>query len=302
MVSLSRLGASLVCRSDGACSVQCAFSLLFAYITISMIHKTFLLIQMNDSISELSSYLEKFLSTDYLPHVDFPRVNCCGSSKSLYCTECLKLLIDPSYWPESILKGELKLPFDLDIILYDNRRQCSSIHAMVLLNESLKHSSTSVHDNPIDNSSPLQTSSGSKMIHLIDIQRGDLVPSYYDNNTDDSSTCTYLLFPSSDSVPLSSVANQVRKLIVLDCKWTKCNTLPKELQNLNKVMHLISLSSSIIYTEIHWMDSSYSYAVTMLYKYLYTSFFLSSLKLKFMVNDSGTFRLYTKGIFLLEMA
>jgi hypothetical protein len=183
------------------------------------------MMSLDDSILQLSCYLEQFLTPD-LHEVRFPRVECCGSSKSLYCTECLTLLIDPSHWPTSILHGKLKLPFDLDIILDDRRRSCSSLHAMVLLRASCS-SSTLLKDDPVADESLHH----SEPIQLIDLQREDnAIPSYIDHFNS-----TYLLFPSSDSIPLSSVADKVSKLIVLDCKWTKCNTLPKELQTLNKV-------------------------------------------------------------------
>jgi len=177
----------------------------------------------DDSIVNLGNYLDKFLPSDS-KKIQYPRVDCCGSSKSLYCTECFKLLLDKSQWPESILNGDLKLPFELDIILDDRRRSSSSLHAMVLMKAAASHRAALDLDDEVKS-----TAIHNSTIHMIDVQRDELIPSY-----ENSLNSTFLLFPSPDSVPLSSVIEKVSKLVVLDCKWTRCKTIRTELRILTK--------------------------------------------------------------------
>jgi hypothetical protein len=65
---------------------------------------------------------------------------------------------------------------------------------------------------------------------LYDLERGDALPNF-------SGGGTYILFPvPGESVPLASVASDINRLVVLDCKWTKssCKDRP-ELRGLPKV-------------------------------------------------------------------
>eukprot|EP00957_Ditylum_brightwellii_P030516 2311353-Ditylum_brightwellii.AAC.1 len=95
----------------------------------------------------------------------------------------------------------VQLPFDLDIILDDRRNSSTGLHAVVMLGAS--NESNKNHNN----------------VSLIDNARDDTIPPYNTNNN------TYLLFPSKDSIPLSSVSTTITKLVVLDCKWTKSSLL-----------------------------------------------------------------------------
>ena len=154
----------------------------------------------------LENYLNSFL---HERQCFFPRVKCCGSSKSLYCSECYNLLVPQESTPLAIQKGHLDLPFDMDIILDDRRRSASGIHAAVLLNASQLGRKESLKE-------------GSS-IQIIDAKKGDKLPCYSDE-FGDTNTGTFVLFPSKSSVPISKVAGKLSRLIVLDCKWTRTGT------------------------------------------------------------------------------
>jgi len=277
--------------------------------------------------SNLEEYLDDFLENKR----SYPRIHCCGSSKSLYCTECQRLLIPKSEWPPSLLDGHLQLPFDLDIILNDRKKSATGFHAVVLLKEdgrfdsgllnlgttteatavalaagADKDSSVVVegeqqHEHCIETAhhhrrqdsnddascdrnnhncnnlneledevvEPKIQSNGSKIknysstttntntditssrlrkkvrLFNIGIESDDAgrskqqeykddpspqsLPSYSAEEEDtveerrshpQQQQGTFLLFPSEDSIPLSTVASEVTRLIVLDCKWT----------------------------------------------------------------------------------
>lgn len=92
---------------------------------------------------KLSTYLDSFLS---LSHDDVRykgecyrnRIECCGSSPSLYCSQCCRLLVRPKsmLWPKSVYSGTLKLPFDLHVVLDDRRTSAAGLHAVTLLEAS----------------------------------------------------------------------------------------------------------------------------------------------------------------------
>jgi hypothetical protein len=69
-------------------------------------------------------------------------------------------------------------------------------------------------------------------VSLMDVKRGDPIPDY------STTAQTYLLFPSLDSVTMSSV-NDISTLVVLDCKWTKTSLSSSSLSHLPRV-HLSS--------------------------------------------------------------
>lgn len=164
----------------------------------------------NKDEEELGLYLNSFLEDRKV--FPIPRKKCCGTSRSLYCTECCKLLVEKREWPTSIQKGRLELPFDLDIVLDDRRNSATGFHALVLCNES-----QSVKEE-------------CQKVRLFDIEREDTLPNYEDEEN------TFILFPSSDSIPITAVAHSIKRLVVMDCKWTKSSSknLP-QLQNLQKV-------------------------------------------------------------------
>ena len=63
---------------------------------------------MEDAEERLRNYLQSLLVDNKKPL--FPRVSCCGTSRSFYCTECSKLLIPVKNWPLSIQNGTFTLP------------------------------------------------------------------------------------------------------------------------------------------------------------------------------------------------
>jgi len=212
---------------------------------------------------ELQSTLEEYLKSFLHNRQRYDRINCCGSSKSLYCTECYRLLIPKSEWPSPLQEGHLKLPFDLDIILNDRKKSATSLHAIVLLRESLSckvakeaeakaekekkcfrpHSSKD--DSYYNNATKIHLTQcnelkqkSSDVVRLFSADSSHSLPSYFEKS---GHRGTFLLSPSHDSIPLSSVAVEISRLVVLDCKWTKSSTQQKlpELTGIQKV-HLDS--------------------------------------------------------------
>lgn len=143
----------------------------------------------------VQNYLEKFLS-ETPPTTEigrtFQRVVCCNSSRSLYCEECCRLLVQDDSLPISCRRRNhserpLKLPFDLHVILDDCRKSATGLHAVALLNGTGDRDETSNYSCDLES------------VKLVDLEKDD-VPRYIDD------TCTYLLFPSpGESVPLESV-------------------------------------------------------------------------------------------------
>ena len=148
----------------------------------------------------VTAYLDSFP-----PSRKNDRVKCCGSSRSLYCPECCRLVIPKKDWPSCLQDHSLQLPFDLHIVLDDHRATATGLHAVALL---------------------------TNQVSLIDVKRGDPIQDYR------CADQTYLLFPSPDSVPLSTV-NGIFTLVVLDCKWAKTSLSNSYLSYLPRV-HLSS--------------------------------------------------------------
>ena len=167
----------------------------------------------NPHEATLSTYMSSFL--ERAEGDKFPRKKCCGTSRSLYCTECCQLLIERERWPLPIQTGHLDLPFNLDIILSDRRLSATGFHAHVLLQASLGYNHVSIRQ---ESSEDEDTSTSLERVRLFDIENGESIPSYEGHDS------TFVLFPSNKSVPLSSVSKSIHRLIVLDCKWTKAGT------------------------------------------------------------------------------
>ncbi len=179
----------------------------------------------------------------------FPRVKCCGSSKGLYCDVCQKLLVPRGEWPVAIQNGTLKLPFDLDVILNDRRRSSSGFHAIVLLGASQQQSqsqsqSREEHEEEGQkrekfdiNGNDFCRKKRKCVTRLIDVKEGDEIPYYNRRNNnidirdkdkqDEVDDTAFLLFPSKHSIPISKVVSKIKKLVVLDCKWTKTSIIQK---------------------------------------------------------------------------
>ena len=195
--------------------------------------------------------VQKYLASFLEKPLDFGRQRCCNSSQSLYCKDCLRLLVPCRSLPVAITsrwklikshrleehnehcksqehfrhseseKRPLQLPFDLQIVLSDRRGSATGLHAVALLDEKRgRNKAGSSQNGPRIDGSDHETSSSLSVndsVTLIDLANGGKIPRY--QHVDSSGT--FLLFPSSDSVPLESVAMNVRTLVVLDCKWTK---------------------------------------------------------------------------------
>ena len=176
------------------------------------------------SSNVVGDYLDSCMTPESLEkQKEWPRVNCCCTSRSLYCSECYALLIPPNEWPTTFNR----LPFHLHIILQDRRNAATGLHAKVL-DESLDVDQSNSHNH----------------VQVFDLERLDPLPKSYPEHT-------YLLFPSEDSVPLESVRHQVHTLVVLDCKWTKSSSRQDpRLANLPRV-HLTRPSTISYYWRWH---------------------------------------------------
>eukprot|EP00934_Nitzschia_sp_Nitz4_P007402 Nitzschia sp. Nitz4//scaffold4_size323378//206492//207331//NITZ4_000678-RA/size323378-processed-gene-0.366-mRNA-1//-1//CDS//3329553453//7392//frame0 len=147
-----------------------------------------------DSEERLVQYLQ-----DTHPNPEWPRrVKCCDSSRSLYCTECCRVLIEKQEFPPAIREGRLRFPFDLDIILDVKERKSGSTGIQVVaLANALKSCSTPERH---------------PTVSLYDLKTQPL-PEY-----DPNEPGLFVLFPDKDSVPISTICP--KKLVVLDIKWT----------------------------------------------------------------------------------
>ena len=162
----------------------------------------------------VTNYLDSFL------HQKSERIQCCGTSRALFCPECLRLLAPTSDLPQCIREGSLKLPFKLHIILDDRRNSATGLQAPALL--------------------------GKEQASLCDINR-DKSPAGKPGCLNGQGT--YVLFPSPDSVPLSSV-NDISTLVVLDCKWTRTAPTTSLVSDLPRV-HLSSPPNQSHYWKSH---------------------------------------------------
>jgi DTW domain-containing protein YfiP len=151
---------------------------------------------------KIRCYLDSFRSLEsWNSRKQWLRKVCCGTSRSLYCPECYELLIPAEDWPKQIEA----LPFHLDIVVHDRRNVATGLHAKIL-NDLRLNAHESFHD-----------SDRGSTVRIFDLERLDSLPSSFPDDT-------YLLFPSEDSVPLTSPRRPVNTLVVLDCKWTKSSS------------------------------------------------------------------------------
>jgi DTW domain len=183
------------------------------------------------------------------------RVECCRSSRSLYCPECCTVLIPRDHWPTSIRNGSLSLPFTFDIVLDVKERRSSSTGIQVMaICDMMARCSSNHNGTERPNKEDLKTVSTFndfscdsfwwRNANLYDLSRVP-VPQYTDlglereNRTThggcskSSAVGTYVLFPQKGkSVPLSSVAHKLRRLVVLDIKWSRLGLITTNNPNL----------------------------------------------------------------------
>jgi DTW domain len=150
--------------------------------------------------------------------VDYSRVTCdtCNASRSLFCSECTRILLPSDQWPQPIRNRTVYLPFDVDIILNDRRVSATGVQFHTIW-------SSMEQGNPVEISRDNAESRRATVCRLFDVDRNDEIPNYSDQNADGN---TFLLFPGPTSKPVSSIVDdegisKVKRLVVLDCKWSK---------------------------------------------------------------------------------
>lgn len=175
----------------------------------------------DEAQERLASFLEQFGEKALNDSVRC-RCKTCGDNRAMYCSECCRILVPHVRWPKPIRDGSLKLPFDLDIVLDDRRASATGVQLMSVVKSTL--SQCEMHDDGEHGDKP--------NVRLFDIEKNDPLPEY----TNDVDSGTFLLFPSRDSKPLSSVASSVERLVVLDCTWTRSSIrLDPSIASLQKV-------------------------------------------------------------------
>ena len=178
----------------------------------------------DEAFQLLQQFLERCEGTFQEPR----RCECpsCGASRSIYCYDCCEVLLPMDQRPDGL--QELSLPFSVDFVLDDRRASATGVQAVSVLK---------------------QITNGKNVYRLLDQSvttvDGEGIPDY------SAMEGAYFLFPSDTSVSLSSVASQVRHLVVLDCKWSKSH-LRKDprLLSLPKV-HLDSQPQESFYWRWH---------------------------------------------------
>jgi hypothetical protein len=153
------------------------------------------------SESEADETLARYLEScaDLIPG---SRTVCdgCMVSRFLYCPDCYEILVPKESWPESLRNGTFRLPFDVDIILDDKRASATGIQLATAMKEV---------DKPARDS-----------VTVYDCGRNDEIPKYEEGSESEG---TYVLFPGPSSQSLSSVltTSGIKKLVILDCKWSR---------------------------------------------------------------------------------
>jgi DTW domain len=232
----------------------------------------------------LIDYLKECAAS--LPTVSRIKCPTCNASVKSYCFTCVELYETESL-PLCIQKGSLDLPFGVDFILDDRRASATGIPVMTLLRECSKQKErrqreqVGVTTSNVDNNNQQdgiqqgsdyaadnRLSEGSSDSHEIagkdpspatDIITAPLMKArlfdYYKGQIPDytnDADGTYLLFPDSTSVPLSSLdVYTIKRLVLLDCKWSRTSTrmLPS-IASLPKV-HLDQIPSQSFYWRWH---------------------------------------------------
>lgn len=152
--------------------------------------------------------------------VDYSRVTCetCNASRSLFCSECASILLPSDQWPQPIRDRKVYIPFDVDIVLNDRRVSSTGVQFHSIISSMTQNTSDNYSGDKIGTAESLNITT----CRLFDVERNEEIPNYSDQCTEG----TFLLFPGPTSQPLSSIVNEagvsmVKRLVVLDCKWSK---------------------------------------------------------------------------------
>lgn len=170
----------------------------------------------------LASYLES-VSDETKSQAISNRVYCCDASRSLYCPECYRILVPTGLWPGSISF----FPFhSVDIILGIKERRTSSTGIQMMCvcrmfaEAAIDKKKLLEHDPRIDKvpfTINERNVSWWENIKLHDLNKNNTLPPF---ESDEEGT--FVLFPEEGkSVPISSVAHKIKRLIILDIKWTR---------------------------------------------------------------------------------
>ena len=179
--------------------------------------------------------LSDFLENANQIKVDTSRRPCptCGASRSLYCFDCCRLLVVPS----EEAACDIHLPFSVDLILDDRRASATGVQAFTMLQQQPGESPDKLTH------------------HLFDQSKGEGISDYTVTTTSfnppQPQPGVYLLFPSEKSVGLSTVAPHVRRLVLLDCKWSKSNIRRDERLAVLPRVHLDGAPSESFYWRWH---------------------------------------------------
>jgi len=148
-----------------------------------------------------------------------PRGRCdqCGASRSLYCFDCCRLLLSADQWPASVRDGSLRLPFGVDLILDDRRSSSTGVQLKTLMD----HAASKAAAADVDHQQ--QRTNKNNSVRLFDMELNEKIPDYA--SSQDERGGTFVLFPGPTSQPLSELVgnnhNEIRRLVVLDCKWSR---------------------------------------------------------------------------------
>ena len=202
----------------------------------------------------LGDYLERvnvMLQQRSANKEEWQRTKCCecNASRHIYCFDCCRLLIPPEDWPDSIRNKTLRLPFHLDIVLDDRRAASTGVQIAALVRHATLDDDDD-DDEDVDGRPPKHKMTTTR---LWDQEQNEGIPDYSQDEGKQNGIKTYVLFPCSGSIPLSSleqVEAQNLRLVVLDCRWQYCSRLLDSLYHLPKV-HLDSPPPESYYWRWH---------------------------------------------------
>ena len=176
---------------------------------------------------EATQALGEYMDQGYAPPDSWQKSTCCGSRSFLCCKKCYRLLVPREDWPKPVQDGSLQLPFDLHILLEDRETQSSGVQLKSVLDAAAGAApnyeyelGTEEREDMEHNNSYASSSSSSSRVKVFNLEHGEMPP-YSDCTAYDAA---YLLFPGTDSIPLSKLLQEkrarIKTLVVLDCRWS----------------------------------------------------------------------------------